>query len=241
MESWLRPVEAALDAAPAPVAVCLRDDDAGWDDAALRALLDAAAPHAVTLDVAVIPAALTPALAAELRDRAGSRLRLHQHGWAHANHEREGRKCEFGPARAADAQAEDIARGRDRLAALLGDAVDPVFTPPWNRCTAATAGCLAALGFRVLSREARAAPFAVPGLAELPVHVDWVRREPATAAASLAAVIGAGGPAGVMFHHAEMDAPSRARMSELLALLAGHDRARPRSLLAAAGAAPAPH
>ena len=34
---------------------------------------------------------------------------LHQHGLAHVNHEREGRRCEFGPARGAAAQRRDIA------------------------------------------------------------------------------------------------------------------------------------
>ena len=41
MSSWLQPVEAALDAAPAPVPVFFRDDDAGWGDERLLALLDA--------------------------------------------------------------------------------------------------------------------------------------------------------------------------------------------------------
>ena len=51
----------------------------------------------------------------------------------------------------------------------------------------------------------------------------------------LAAAIRTGGPAGVMFHHAEMDTASRDAVSELLALVAGHERACPASLLEAAG------
>ena len=223
----------ALDRARAPVTLCFRDDDAGWDDAGLVRLLDLVAEHAVTLDLAVIPAALRPALAAELRRRAGHRLRLHQHGFAHADHEPAGRKCEFGPARARAAQRADIAAGRARLAALLGD-VDPVFTPPWNRCTADTGRCLAELGFRVLSRESRAAPLRIAGLREVPVHVDWVRLTPREVGARLAAAIRSGRPAGVMFHHAEMGDRSRAAARELLELAADHERARPRSLLDAA-------
>ena len=68
----------------------------------------------------------------------------------------------------------------------------------------------------------------------MPVHVDWVRLAPPDAAERLAAAIRSGGPAGVMFHHAEMDTVSRAAASALLALVAAHDRARPRSLLEAA-------
>ena len=182
----------------------------------------------------MIPAALHPVLAAELLERAGPRLRLHQHGFAHVDHERSGRKWEFGPARSRAAQRRDIVAGRERLAELLGDAVDPVFTPPWNRCTATTGHCLAELGFRVLSRESRAPPLGIAGLREVPVHVDWVRLAPPDAAERLAAAIRSGAPAGVMFHHAEMDAVSRAAASALLALVAAHDRARPRSLLEAA-------
>ena len=234
MTSWLRPVVDALDAVRAPAVVCFRDDDVGWDDARLLALLDALAPHAVTLDLAVIPAALRAPLAAELRHRAGPRLRLHQHGLAHVDHERARRKCEFGPARSRAAQRTDIAAGRARLEAMLG-AVDPVFTPPWNRCTDDTGRCLAELGYRVLSRESRAAPLGISGLCEVPVHVDWVRLAPASAAAHLAEAIRTGRPAGVMFHHAEMGAASRAAAAELVALVGGHEHARPRSLLEAAG------
>ena len=48
---------------------------------------------------------------------------------AHVNHEREGRKCEFGPARGAAAQRRDIAAGRERLADLLGAARRPDLHP----------------------------------------------------------------------------------------------------------------
>ena len=83
--------------------------------------------------------------------------------------------------------------------------------------------------------SSRAEPLGIPGLREVPVHVDWVRLERAAAAERLALAIRSGRPAGVMFHHAEMDAASRAAAGELLALAAGHERARPRSLLEVAG------
>ena len=102
-------------------------------------------------------------------------------------------------------------------------------TPPWNRCTADTAHCLAELGFAVLSREARAEPLDVPGLRELPVSLDWCRLSPAAFAERFAA---ATAPVGVMFHHAEMDDASLRRVDELLALLAGHERADARPMMA---------
>jgi predicted deacetylase len=227
MVRWLDPVAEALDSAD--VQVFFRDDDAGWSDDRLLALLGRFNDHGLPLDLAVIPRALRVSLARELRARARERLALHQHGLAHANHEPDGRKYEFGPSRSREAQRADIAAGRDLLAERLGGVVQPIFTPPWNRCTAETGECLAELGFTVLSRESRAEPLGVPGLRELPVHIDWSRLAPAELARRLAAAVVPGEPVGVMFHHAEMDEAEMARADELLALLARHPRvvARP--------------
>jgi hypothetical protein len=226
MMRWLDPVEQQLDAAPAPVDVFFRDDDAGWRDDLLVPLLDLFGEHALPLDLAVIPAALGERTAAELRARAGPRLGLHQHGFAHRNHEPDGRKHEFGPSRPHADQRRDIEAGAARLEALLGDAPEPIFTPPWNRCTEVTGRCLLELGFAVLSRESRATPLNLNGLRELPVSVDWIRFAPAELAQRLAAAIRAPGPVGVMLHHAVMDAADRARAGELLALVAAHPHAR---------------
>lgn len=224
----------ALDAAEAPVPVFVRNDDAGWAGERLLDLLDVLA--AVPVDVAVIPSALAPALAGELLARPG--IGLHQHGLAHVNHEPEGRKHEFGPSRTASDQRADIAAGRERLAELLGDRVDPIFTPPWNRCTPETGHCLLELGFEVLSRESRAEPLGLAGLAELPVHVDFVRLEPEELARRAAAAIRAGGPLGVMLHHEVMDEEAMLRAGELADLVAEHPGARPARMieLARAGA-----
>jgi hypothetical protein len=241
MGSWLQPVEDALRAARSPVSLFFRDDDAGWGDARLLALLDRFSTCGLPVDLAVIPLELDAGLARELVARPG--VGLHQHGLAHVSHEREGRKCEFGPARDLVAQRRDIEAGRERLASTLGDRLDPIFTPPWNRCTAETGQALAELGFRVLSREARAAPLEVPGLLELPVRVDWFahdhgrRLSPPELGVRIAAALGAGGPVGVMFHHAAMDDEDMRRASDLLGLLAGHERVRPARIMELAGAA----
>jgi hypothetical protein len=240
MDDWLHPVREALDAAVAPVDVFFRDDDAGWGNGRLLDLLDAFADRCVVVDVAVIPAALEPWLAGELRDRAElGEVRLHQHGYAHVNHEPAGRKSEFGPSRRRVAQAGDIAAGRERLGELLEDVVDPIFTPPWNRCTAETAACLAELGFAALSRESRAAPLGIAGLRELPVHVDWVRLPPTREGlgARLADAFRRGVPAGVMVHHAVMDRADLRRAGELLTLVADHPGARPSTMASLLGLA----
>lgn len=215
-----------------PVTWFFRNDDAGWDTPRLLRLLDLFAAHDAPLDAAVIPAALTAELAAVLRTRATrQRLGLHQHGHAHLNHEVAGRKCEFGAARSAAAQRADLAAGRAWLQSQLGSALDDIFTPPWNRCTQPTVEALRDLGIRVLSREHRATPLAADGLAELPVHVDWMKwRTAAADGPDLAALDQAlvqavattrpGTPVGLMLHHAVMADADFAALDGLLAQLA---------------------
>jgi hypothetical protein len=224
----LSELHAAL--ARTPARFFIRDDDGGWDDAALAALLEVTAAAGVPVDVAVIPSAATPALAALLK--AAPRVGVHQHGWSHANHETEGRRCEFGAARALADQQRDIVAGRARLAALFGAAVDSIFTPPWNRCAAATPALLAEAGLRALSRSRGAPP--QNALPELPIDVDWcrLRREATTPAAAIERIgaacaerVAAGGPVGLMLHHAAMDGDDRAGLAELLAIVGRHPNA----------------
>lgn len=216
-------LRAALDATP--VEVFFRDDDAGWEDARLLELVGRFAEHGLPVDLAVIPTALDEPLAMQLRE---SHAGLHQHGYAHANHQLEGRKCEFGSARDRSAQHADIERGRTRLQALLGDRLDPFFTPPWNRCTRGTAEVLVGLGFALLSREHKAEPFGL--LPELPVHLDVARLTPEELDARFAQHARGGGPVGVMFHHGVMEPDDMVRASELLSLLANHPHVTARSM-----------
>ncbi len=243
MSTWLDPLRAALDTAPIPVTVFVRDDDTGWADERLFAMLDLFDAHEAPIDLAVIPVELGPNLAAELARRhatSSGHLGLHQHGFSHTNHEVEGRKCEFGPARSRDAQRTDIAEGHRLLEALLGDVLDPIFTPPWNRCTADTGAVLAELGIGVLSRDVTAEPLGVPGLAELPVQVDWFahrkgqRLDRHELGALLAARASGPTPMGVMLHHAVMDDEELVGVAELLQVLTDHDQVRLRSMAAVA-------
>jgi len=221
MSGWLDPLRAALEESPATF--FFRNDDVGWGDDLLRRLLDVFDRHAAPIDLAVIPSSLGERLAAELLGRC-SAIGLHQHGFAHVNHEPEGRKCEFGPSRRGDEQRRDIAEGRRLLEQLLPDALDPIFTPPWNRCTDDTGRALADAGL-LLSRESRARSLEVDGLEELAVRVDWfahrkgVRLTRGELGARIAAEVRRGGPVGVMLHHAAMDADDRRAVGELLGVL----------------------
>jgi hypothetical protein len=232
--AWLDPLRRELDAAPAPPrSFFFRDDDAGWASGRLLSLLDLFRDYTVPLDLAVIPAALDPPLAARLRrrrERGRGLLAFHQHGFTHANHERSGRPCEFGPGRPADAQREDIAAGARRLRALLGG-TPPIFTPPWNRCTETTGRCLLDLGFRGLVRDSSAGRLGLKGLCELEVQVDWSARRKGQRigrreVGRLLAAACRSRPTGVMLHHALVGREERADVERLLALLEAHENAR---------------
>lgn len=235
MSAWLAPVLQALDRATAPLDAFIRDDDAGWDDARLFTLVDTTAQAGACLDLAAIPQAMSAPLAATLiarLDALPGRLGLHQHGFAHLNHEPAGRKCEFGATRIAAAQHHDLVAGRDRLQQHFGHHLQPIFTPPWNRCAPHTPLLLATLGFVALSRD-RGAPTQA-ALPELSVDVDWSRhlreggREAAAAALAAAVLARAadGAPLGLMLHHATMDADAFADLGALLHALSRHGALR---------------
>jgi Uncharacterized protein conserved in bacteria (DUF2334) len=239
MTNWLDPVRRQLDDLPYPAIFFFRDDDAGWDDHRLYELLDIFAQQNLPIDLAAIPTAVTPSLARELSNRMtamADKLHVHQHGYAHANHEATGRKCEFGPSRSKTLQKNDISDGKRRLQDLLGPTVDPIFTPPWNRCTPETGECLVELGFHALSRESGAVPLSTPGLAELPIDQDWFAHRKGVRlgrdhwAQSLTSKLESRNPIGIMFHHAVMDASEMQAAAELLAALGTHPRAQCRTM-----------
>ncbi len=235
---WLDPVREVLASVDSPRQVFFRDDDAGWEDDALFLLLDVFARHRTAIDLAVIPVAVTRPLAASLRRRArDGQVHLHQHGWDHHNHEVDGRKHEFGPSRSADDIRRSLVEGAQRLNAAFGEFVEPVFTPPWNRCTPETAAILADEAWEVLSRDHTAEPLEVPGLVEIPVTFDWFGRTRGTPwdlaerGRRLAASLGEPHPTGVMLHHGVTGDADRASIDELVALLAGHPSVTTTSIL----------
>ena len=243
MSAWLDPVRAALDCRPSPITMFIRDDDAGWNHERLYRLIAVTRRRGVPIDLAVIPDAIDTALARKLRPftMSGELVAVHQHGRSHVNHEVKGRKSEFGASRSVAEQWDDIHAGQQRLVALLGEPVDPIFTPPWNRCTAVTAACLAALGFELLSRDAGAETFGLDGIPELPVHLDWTGRRGVAAGPDAWGVAiakrlrAADAPIGLMLHHAVMTREDRQLLDELLRLLTGHAAVTFRSMAVLGG------
>ncbi len=206
-----------------------RDDDAGWADDRLLSVARVFDGRGLSLDVAAIPTAVSGRLATALRSLTESRsVAVHQHGYAHVNHENAGRRSEFGDTRAIEDQLRDLRSGRERLLGLLEGAVEPFFTPPWNRCADATVSLLGELGIRVLSCDVSARRREVPGVAEIPVTVDWARCSREGGRERLLeelvhTVRWAGRtPIGVMLHHSTMTDGEVASLEELLEALAGH-------------------
>lgn len=234
-ENWLLPIRETLDDLDRPITVFFRDDDAGWDNDRLFALLDCFTAHGIPIDLAVIPQDLQPPLAKHLLSRKHQNpelLGLHQHGYAHCNHEAQGRKCEFGSSRDYASQFHDLKAGRDHLLNLLDSALDPIFTPPWNRCNDTTTSCLLALGFSTLSRNRGAMPLTENKITELPIAIDWcgIRAKADDPWPDLARAIASelrladATPIGLMLHHAVMDGDDLQQLQALLTLFAGHDR-----------------
>jgi hypothetical protein len=228
MSAWIDPIARALDERTLPLTVFFRDDDAGWSDERLFALLALFDELEVPIDLAVIPDAIGPEVAARLahRARTSARLGFHQHGFTHVNHEPAGRKCEFGPSRPIEAQRRDIEEGRERLLALFGAELDPIFTPPWNRCMSETGACLLDAGIAILSRDRSAEPLDVDGLLECPVASDWLLKRGGTrvardvwAAEFAQAIATMDTPLGVMLHHAVMDDEERDALRRALRML----------------------
>jgi hypothetical protein len=235
MSAWLDPLRLALDETAGPVEFFFRNDDVGWSDSRLFKLLDCFERYSASIELAVIPAALTPLLASQLCTRiadAQERIGIHQHGFAHTNHESAGRKCEFGASRTADQQCMDIESGQLKLSTLLGPVVSPIFTPPWNRCTKATGECLTRLGFKVLSRDLTAPTLGLSALQELPIQIDWFAKSKGLnlgrecIGKRIAGTVRNERPVGIMLHHQLMDADERLALAELLALIKTHPHAR---------------
>ena len=214
--------------------VFFRDDDAGWEDDRLFAMLETFAAHELPIDLAVIPDETNSSLATELLRRAASQpIGFHQHGRSHHNHEPEGaKKWEFGPARDLDTQHADLAAGREHLLELFGPDAVRIFVPPWNRCTLDTMAALTDLGFVGLSRDSGATPEVTAPLVEVPVTFDWYATKkkvplPRPAVGELLAwSIEHDAVVGVMLHHNVTDADERREIDRLLDVLAAHPRVR---------------
>lgn len=204
----------------------LRDDDVDEDEESLQQLMDIALARGVPMNLEIIPGRLTPGGIAVLKNalRADPSLfSLNQHGWIHANHEPEGRKCEFGPARSLAQQLDDITRGKILLQSLLEDRFFPAFTPPWNRCTAETYRVLNDLGFLVLSKDRGKEPIDDYQFKDISTTLDLYRwkggvrmKTPSEIVGELITQMNDLPVVGLLLHHKVMDQEAFTFLDQLL-------------------------
>lgn len=221
------------------IGLWLRDDDAVSPSPALDRLSKLAERFAAPVLLAIIPLLAAPTLATALRGMP--LLRPCQHGAAHRNHAPAGgKKSEFGAERAAADVDADIAQGRQRLNELLGDAVLPIFVPPWNRIARSHAARLAAIGFAGLScfRDYRLGTDC--GLRLLNTHVDimdWhggrVGRPTTDILEELVAMLAAkrqdeagNVEMGLLLHHRDHDETAWSALADILSAAAAHPAVR---------------
>jgi uncharacterized protein DUF2334 len=200
-----------------------RDDDVDEDEDSLRRLLSSFLKEEAPVNLQVIPDRLTPAGASLLLQHRRSRpdlFEINQHGWRHINHEREGRKCEFGPSRNFEEQLADIASGKRVLEDAFGAAFSLVFTPPWNRCTAETLTALDRLGYQGFSGFRSATQVSGYGFHDVSVTLDFQRWKYDELVCELIKQSHDLDTIGIMLHHKLMDNEGFEFLSYLLNELA---------------------
>ena len=240
-----------LDAAHAgsvALAFWWRDDDAETVTPQLERLLSLAARFELPLGLAVVPAGAAAKLSARLACEPHAYVL--QHGWNHHNHSPpDQKKMELGDHRPAEAIAEELRMGFERLRELFSEKFLPVLAPPWNRIGDAAKAGMCASGLLGLSTFGPAAT-GEPHRAN--VHLDIFAWKPARRPLSPAEVYaglsrevlrrldGDAEPIGIMTHHLVHTEESWALLAELLGLLRGHPAVSWPSIPAIFGLAPAP-
>jgi len=193
--------------------VFFRADDIALADDRFSRMMHIFRSHKMPICLAVVPDWLDRERWEAMREfEPGSDLWCwHQHGRSHTNHERAGKKCEFGDSRSRGEISRDLADGRKHLTEIMGNLFCPVFTPPWNRCGLATLELLREQGFQAVSRSENAKPSARGILPDLAVNIDLHTRRENTFREGWRNLLaefaeaGAGGRMGIMLHHQRMN------------------------------------
>ncbi len=197
-----------------PVYILFRADDIGVPGKQFNRLIKVFTHHRAPLSLAVVPVWLTAPRWNTLKTICQGDQSLwcwHQHGWRHINHEKEGKKQEFGSGRPAVAIKNDLIRGRKRLESFMEDDFYQAFTPPWNHCCKNALELLKEQGYKAISRRQKALPPTPEGLPEFSVNVDLHTRkesDPVRGWDNLFMELKealSGGFCGIMIHHKRMN------------------------------------
>ncbi|CUH88936.1 putative glycosyl transferase [Phaeobacter sp. CECT 5382] len=149
-----------------------RDDDAIAPTGALDQLSALSRKLGLPVHLAVIPKEATLSLAQYVQQHP--ELIPVVHGWAHQNQAPEGeKKCEFAAQRPVEDSLAEIEQGLASLSVLFGDALLPIFVPPWNRIAPTLLPWMAGVGYTALSTfTPRRLAKAAPGLEQINTHLD---------------------------------------------------------------------
>ncbi len=197
-----------------PKYVFFRADDVAVPGKRFARLMELFTKCRVPLSLAVVPAWLTRPRWLHLKRMSRetpSLLCWHQHGWQHINHEKNGKKQEFGPGRNITQVRKDLLKGQSRLEDLMGKTFYHIFTPPWNRCSLDTLRLLKDLEYHAVSRSQNSTPPTPYGLPDFSVNVDLHTRKetnPAKSWERLFTELGKAistGLCGIMIHHQRMN------------------------------------
>lgn len=212
-----------------PPRIFFRADDIGPPSRNFTRMMELFIKYEIPLCLAVVPVWMTrprwEAMAPFLD--TPELFCWHMHGYCHKNHEIEGKKQEFGPARTRKHLEHELSQGLHRLESILKDQFFPVFTPPWNRCSIETMDCLKQLGFKAVSRSFSSRPPVPEGFLDISVDVDLHTRKDKDATAGWAKLLKeleralSARSCGIMLHHMRMDDSAFLFLEYLLERVAG--------------------
>jgi len=211
-----------------PSLIFFRADDIGIPSRQFTLLIECFIKHRMPLCPATVPSWITPKRFAELKQITGAgsaQWCWHQHGRLHHNFEPSGKKQEFGPSRTEEAIINNLKKGKQRLERILADEFQPIFTPPWNRCSDTTINALVELGFTALSRSRGAHPETVPELPDFQVGVDLHTRKETSPDLGFEDLLLeleeniSSGQCGIMIHHQRMNNRAFELLDLLLAII----------------------
>ncbi len=207
-------IDSLCQQASSPTPVFFRADDIGIPSLNFQKLITSFLRYKLPLCLATVPTWLTEKRLTKLQNITGknsSQWCWHQHGYQHRNFEEKGKKQEFGPARSEYEIRRSLRQGKERLEKLLGPEFQPIFTPPWNRCSAVTIRTLAELNFKALSRSDGAEPQTITTLPDIQVNVDLHTRKEQSATIGFTNLLNEleqgvhSGHWGIMIHHQRMN------------------------------------
>ena len=215
------------------IKVFFRADDIAVPSKNFSKMMGLFLKYQIPLCLAVVPTWMTKRrwkAMAEFREKGKDLFCWHMHGYRHMNHEPLGKKQEFGPARSHRDLFNDLFKGQKRLQTIMGKALTPVFTPPWNRCSMDAMMILKKIGFAGISRSHGNHPPAPGGLLDIPVHVDLHTRKETSARdgwRNMLTELQTGLTSrncGIMLHHMCMNDQAFFLLEYLLDLFSGYEQ-----------------